>query len=266
MNDRKLGQWLAAILLLGAILLSACQQSVSTAPLATATSITPTGLFVTPLTGENPMQMIEQFAQGTAAAQTAAAGGGTPTTPQAVSTIGTELVGTPATATNIVIATTPVVGTQVSNGSATALVGTQIVGTLIAGTQVTSIATTPVIVGTIPTAGPRPTSYTLQKGEFPYCIARRFNINPNELLSLNGLTDGELYYPNLTLKIPQTGNPFPTDRALHTHPVTYTVPSSGTTVYGVACYFGDVEPAAIAAANGIAVSAALTTGQQLAIP
>jgi len=251
MKQKQSGLQLAAILLLAAIVLSACQQSVSNAPLATATAITPTGLFVTPLTGENPMQMIEQFAQGTAAAQTAAAGGGTPTTPLAVSTTVTEL--TPLTGS------TPIVGTPTTEVIATTAVAA-------VGTQLTPFVTTPIVAGTIPTAGPKPANYTLVKGEFPYCIARRFNVNPDELLSLNGLTNGEVYYPNLTLKIPQTSNVFPADRALHPHPTTYTVPASDWTVSGVACYFGDVEPAAIAAANGITISTALTTGQKLAIP
>src|SRR5512143_922609 len=134
MNRKQAGLRLAAVLLLAAIVMSACQQSVSSIPLATPTSITPTGLFVTPLTAENPMQMIEQFAQGTAAAQTAAAGGGTPTTPQPVATgvtpqiDTTVLPGTPFTPTNaVVVATTAVVGTQV-----------------------TAAATTPVVVGTLP--------------------------------------------------------------------------------------------------------------------
>jgi LysM repeat protein len=254
MNHKNHGATLAATLLLAAIVLSACQQSVSNAPLTTPTAITPTGLFVTPLTSENPMQMIEEFAQGTAAAQTAAAGGGTPTTPQAIDLTGTVL--------------TPETGiTGTASGASTLAVATTAV---VPGTQVTAAATTAVpttaVAGTPPTSGPKPTSYTLQKGEFPYCIARRFNINPDELLSLNGLTNGQIYYPDLTLKIPQTNNPFPSDRSLHTHPTTYTVPSADTTVYGVACYFGDVDPAAIAAKNGIAVSAALTSGQQLSIP
>src|SRR5574340_1349332 len=94
MNNQQHGLRLAAILLLAA-LLSGCVQSVSTVPAATPTMFTPTGLFVTPLSTGNPMQMIEEFAQGTAAAQTAAAQGGTPTTPQAIATTGT--VGTPAT-------------------------------------------------------------------------------------------------------------------------------------------------------------------------
>lgn len=266
MNHKRPGARLAPILLLAAIILSACQQSVSNPPATTPTPITATGLFVTPLTSENPMQMIEEFAQGTAAAQTAAAGGGSPTTPQAIDLTGTLLTpgtgvnGTPGAPTNVVIP-----------GTAVTVVGTvattpAVVGTLTTPVALTAVVSTPVVVGTLPTAGPRPTSYTLQKGEFPYCIARRFNINPDELLSINGLTNGEIYYPNLTLKIPQTNNPFPAARSLHPHPTTYTVPSANTTIYGVACYFGDVDPAVIAAANGIAVSSTLTTGKQLTIP
>ena len=46
----------------------------------------------------------------------------------------------------------------------------------------------PAVVGNIPTVTPGlPTTYKLQKGEFVYCIARRFNVNPAALLSLNGL-------------------------------------------------------------------------------
>lgn len=258
MKNKQHGLHVAAILLVAALFLSACTQSVSNVPLATATAITPTGLFVTPLTAENPMQMIEEFAQGTAAAQTAAAGGGTPTTPQVVATLDTNITPqtgitpltgsslTPATATNIVVVTTPLVTTAV-----------------------TTIATTPVVVvGTLPTMGPKPASYTLQKGEWPYCIARRFNVNPDELLALSGLTSAQsnMLIPGQVLKIPQTNNPFPGELALNPHPITYTVPSSDTTIYGVACHFGNVDPAQIAAANGIAVSAALTSGQKLTIP
>ena len=256
MNEIKLGPRMAAIFLLGAILLSACQQSVSNVPVATSTPISPTGLFVTPLSGQNPMEMIEKFAQGTAAAQTAAAGGGTPTTPQPISVTGTGItpvVATTAATTGTVVPTSGSLGTSTANAT-----------TPVIGTPVTS-ATTPVVIGTLPTQGPKPASYTLQKGEFPYCIARRFNVNPSELLSINGLVDGELYYPNLTLKIP-TGGAFPGDRALHSHPTTYTVPSSSTTIYEVACYFGDVDPAGIAALNGISLGSALTSGQKLSIP
>ena len=115
------------------------------------------------------------------------------------------------------------------------------------------------------TAVGRPATYTLQQGEFPYCIARRFNVNPDDLLSINGITDGGLFYPGRTLTIPQTGS-FPGDRSLHNHPDTYTVDTSDTTIYGVACYYGDVLPQDIAGANGITLSSALTVGQRLTIP
>ena len=99
----------------------------------------------------------------------------------------------------------------------------------------------------------RPASYTLKKGEFPYCIARRFNIDPSELLALNNLssTQAQSLQPGLTLSIPQSGAAFPSARALHAHPVSYTVPSN-TNVYGIACFFGDVDPAAIVSRNNIA--------------
>ncbi len=126
------------------------------------------------------------------------------------------------------------------------------------------------VLPTIPpqalTPGSLPTTYTLQEGEFPYCIARRFNVNPNELLRLNGLSDGMIYQPGLQLRIPQSGNPFPGERALRPHPATYTVEKANMTLYAVACLFGDVYPEAIAQANDLPLSARLTVGQTLNIP
>jgi len=116
----------------------------------------------------------------------------------------------------------------------------------------------------IPTITP-PNSYTLHTGEYVYCIARRFDINPGELLSLNGLSPSSVVYAGLTLKIPQTGNTFPGQRSLLSHPTTYTV-SSGDTIYSVACQFGDVTPEAIAYANNLQEPYKLQDGQELIIP
>ncbi len=247
MSHKQRGLLMVAIMLVSMMLVSGCTQSLSQSPASTPTLI-PTGLFVSPFPSvENPMEMIEEFAKATASAQTAAVSSGTPSTPIAIVT-GTVLTpqtgetltpGTPSTPTNAVPTTPVVVVTTVTPGGPTA---------------------TPIPPGSIPA------SYTLMKGEFPYCIARRFNLNPDELLSLNGITDGGIFMPGLVLKIPQTGNPFPGTRSLQTHPATYTVSSSDETVYGVACKYGDVDPAAIASTNGISVSAVLTTGQQVKIP
>jgi len=117
-----------------------------------------------------------------------------------------------------------------------------------------------------PTAPNRvPSTYTLHQGEFPYCLARRFNVNPDTLLAVNGLSRGQWVYPGTTLTIPKNAGPFPYQRALRAHPTTYTV-QSGDTFYSIACLFGDVWPEAIAAANGMSVEANLTPGQIIKIP
>ncbi len=234
------GLKLAAILSL-ALLLSACTQSISNAPVTTPSPLPPSSQFTTPLPNEaKNMQVLGTEGAQQAATMTALASAGTSATPQpVVVTMTTPQNGTP---TNIVPAAT----------------------TAVAATVVPPVANTP--SGPAPTAGPKPATYTLQAGEFPYCIARRFNVNPDELLSLNGISDGGLFMPGLVLKIPQTGNPFPADRALQAHPTTYTVLSSDETLYSIACKYGDVDPAAIASYNGIALSAKLTAGQKLNIP
>jgi peptide/nickel transport system permease protein len=111
-----------------------------------------------------------------------------------------------------------------------------------------------------------PATYILQKGEYPYCIARRFNIDPNELIALNGLGLHQKFYVGAILKIPQTERTFPGDRVLKTHPAVYTVSTPGETVYGVACVFGDVDPVTIAQLNNISVDSILFVRQQLNIP
>lgn len=225
----------ASMLTLVVIITSACNQPYSQQPSVTNTPID-TSLFATPLTGATQMTDVEIFATGTAAAALQT------TTP--ATSISTVMVGTPlASATS-----TPIIG-------------------------ITSPATTPTstlaVSGTLTTAlpaGPKPATYTLQNGEFVFCIARRFNVDPDETLALNGLFDSQTIYPGLVLKIPQSGKAFPGNRMLKTHPATYTVASANETIYGVACEFGDIDPSAIAQANGLSVGAALTSGQQLSIP
>jgi len=134
------------------------------------------------------------------------------------------------------------------------------------------VVATEVPAGPTPTLRPFPTptpgipkSYTLQTGEFIYCIARRFNVNPTELLSVNGLGSGSLVFAGMELKIPQSGNPFPGSRALKPHPTNYTV-ASGDTLNTIACSFGSADPNTIAAANGLTSPYKLTSGQTLYIP
>jgi LysM repeat protein len=117
----------------------------------------------------------------------------------------------------------------------------------------------------VATEGPLPASYTLQKGEFPFCIARRFNVNQTELLALNGLNINSQVLTGTTLRIPQTGNHFVTERSLKSHPAQYTV-VAGDTIYTIACKYGDVSPDMIALANNLKSPYNLSVGQTLQIP
>jgi hypothetical protein len=69
----------------------------------------------------------------------------------------------------------------------------------------------------------------------------------------------------MTLRIPQSGNPFPGNRSLFPHPTSYTV-RPGDTVYSVACIFGDVQPDGIVAVNGLTKPYKLTAGSTINIP
>jgi LysM repeat protein len=232
------------VIAIGALILSSCTMSY---PGTNATPI-PTNPFTKPMATDK-MTDLQKYATGTAMEKTAIAEG-KPTstlTPEG----GEELDVTPSI--------TPTPGGSVVDVTAT---NTPLGGSVIASNTPAS--------GEIPTftlvpVTGRPAQYTLQSGEFPYCIARRFNVNPEDLLSLNGLYDGSVYMPGTTLKIPQTGV-FPGERALRPHPTTYTVTSSDETFYSIACLFGDVDPALIAQANGLALGSLLTTGKVLNIP
>ena len=239
---KKISVRLASLILLGSFLVSACTQQYSQAPLATPTLI-PTGLFVSPFpSGQDPMQVIADLGTQTALAN------GTPGTPATPGTPGTAI--TPLTGASL----TPTLGTA----------GIPLVVTTPAPITVVPGATTSVPSTVVVPSG-RPTTYTLQSGEWPFCIARRFNLNPDDLAALNGLHDSQIVQPGLVLQIPQTGT-FPGVRAWHTHPDTYTVDFSTETLYSIACYYGDVYPETIAQANNLPLSAALTVGQQLNIP
>jgi LysM repeat protein len=115
-----------------------------------------------------------------------------------------------------------------------------------------------------PTPG-LPETYTVQKGEFPFCLARRFNINPSDLLSANGLGTNSQIQPGQVLRIPGSAGPWPGSRALQPHPTNYTV-RAGDTIFSIACQFGDVDPYMIALANELSEPYNLSAGQTLYIP
>jgi LysM repeat protein len=111
----------------------------------------------------------------------------------------------------------------------------------------------------------RPAQYTLQEGEFPFCIARRFDLDPQALLSLNNIGPNDLLPPGTVLQIPQTGTWTGEGRVRNPHPTTHTV-KAGETIYSIACFYGDVSPEAIIVVNNLQEPYNLTVGQTLDIP
>lgn len=114
---------------------------------------------------------------------------------------------------------------------------------------------------------PVPSTYTLHLGEWPYCLARRFDINPDALLQANGLntSNANSLSVGARLTIPTNTGSYGGDRALRPHPANY-VASGSDTFYSIACAFGDVWPEHIAEANGLDTDEAIPGGMQLHIP
>ncbi len=126
--------------------------------------------------------------------------------------------------------------------------------------------------GTVPNALPtpvieRPQTYTLKQGEWPICIARRYNLDLGSFFSVNGLNINSQPAAGTTLDIPATGTWGDQygSRALKAHPTQYTV-QTGDSVYSIACKFGDVAPELILAANGLNSAADVKPGMTITIP
>lgn len=245
--SKKFVQVLIVVL---ALTLSACTRAASSAPAATAT---PKTNFPKPVatTGMNAIEI--------AGTQTAVATAGLP-----MPTSATTVAGTPGAVSNPTF--TPLAGVNQTSAAPTAQPGASTaLPSPTVGIAATTVAGTPIVIAT---AGPvtKPGTYALHQGEFPYCLARRFNVNPDTLLSLNGLSPNQSYYtPGTIITIPQTGGTFPGPRALKPHPATYLV-HSGDTVYSIACEFGDADPMAIISANNLSGNYTLTSGSTIQVP
>lgn len=223
--------WLVILIAVAlAVALSACQKSASNAPVTTPTA---TGNF--PFPTPIPDDALKNVLAGTQTAVAMTKPGGP--TPSATAPAAVSLTKAPV-ATNPQATQTPV--------------------------PVQPTATMPAVV--VPTATPgHPSTYTLQKGEFPFCIARRYNLNIATVLSINGLNINSKPAVGAVLKLPAETGWDAGNRALIPHPATYTV-IDGDTIYAVACAYGDADPNAIIAANSLKSPYDLTAGQSLQIP
>jgi LysM repeat protein len=163
-------------------------------------------------------------------------------------------------------------GSQPANTSSFATVAVTPTQQATAGGQETplptpTVAAVPTELPVAPTSTPGvPKTYKIQEGETIYCLGRRFDIDPSDLLAANN--NDEVVYPGDVINIPQNGDPFPGERALHPHTpgMSHTVQAPYDTVYKIGCYFGDVDPNRIIAANNLKDPFTLTLGQKIVIP
>ena len=225
--------WFVVLVAVALVLtLSACQKSASKAPVATPTTAGNLP-FPTPLPDDALKNVL-------AATQTAVA------------------LAKPAGQATSVPAT-PTTAAQVQQPTAKPNAATATP----APAQPTATAKPAVIV---PTATPgHPATYTLHQGEFPFCIARRYNVSISTLLSLNGLNINSRPAVGTVLKLPADTGWDTGARSLIAHPATYTV-KDGDTIYSIACAYGDVDPNALIVANSLQSPYTLTAGQSLQVP
>jgi LysM repeat protein len=132
--------------------------------------------------------------------------------------------------------------------------------------QDTPVPPAPVAAANIPPIT-RPESYTLQRGEWPICIARRFDLDISTFFQANGLSMASKPKAGAVLRIPSSGTWSANygSRSLKSHPTTYQV-GSNDSVYSIACAFGDVSPEQILAANNLSSAGDIRAGMTINIP
>jgi LysM repeat protein len=113
----------------------------------------------------------------------------------------------------------------------------------------------------------RPSTYALQKGEWPICIARRYDLDLGSFFANNNMNMNSKPAAGTTLRIPSSGNWSANygARSLKQHPASYNV-VAGDTIYTIACKYGDVTPEAILAVNNLANASDVKAGITLQIP
>jgi LysM repeat protein len=231
-------------------------------PASVASQVTPTSLGELPFPLATQPNIMNEILFGTQTAEAMAH-----QLPVTDATLESTLIVDLSAITTPLVATTPAPATQTPGiGTPSVTPAPLTLSTTAAGTPglVATTGTKVAIAYATSTPGV-PESYTIHKGEFPYCLARRFNVSAGDILNLNGLGANTQVSEGTVIKIPQSSSWTSGDRALKSHPTTYTV-STGDTIYTIACEYGDVDPNIIISANGLVSPYTLTSGTTLQIP
>lgn len=229
--------------------LAACTRQASKPPVAAPTA-----------TGEVPFPFTTAGAGGISnfGTQTAIA-----KTPQVVIATNTpEVVGQTNTTEGQPAAGTGGTGAEVNTGGGEAGSSSEAGG----GVQQPQAPAAPAVAVNTPVIS-RPGTYTLQRGEWPICIARRYDLDLGTFFAQNGLNMNSKPSAGAVLTIPSGGSWSSAygGRSLKAHPGSYTV-KAGDTVYTIACQYGDVAPESILAVNGLGNASDVKAGMSLSIP
>jgi LysM repeat protein len=125
-------------------------------------------------------------------------------------------------------------------------------------------------VATTPTATSVPggqIEYTVKPGDWIWKIARDYNVDPQDIIDLNGLSNPSDISPGMVLKIPVSGTTTEATAAVQTPVaggVTHIV-QPGEWIWQIARTYG-VDPQAIINANNLSDPANISPGQELIIP
>ena len=122
---------------------------------------------------------------------------------------------------------------------------------------------TPVPPGNPPPASGNPTTYTVQRGDWIYALARRFGVSVADLLAANPGINANLLYPGQQLRIPNGSTP-PPDSPAPPSGNTYVV-QRGDTLFSIAVRF-KTNVTALQIANHLANPNFIYPGQVLTIP
>ena len=249
MNKKTIGLFIALIMV--TLLFSACARPATTSPTTGEVAVATSTSSEIPFPVATQPQIMADILKQT---QTA----------MAMATHDTSFPSA-ATSTPSFIFETPTPSTTMAVGGEEATPTSSILMPSASTSTPVSLATAAPTQISYPTPTPgRPSTYTIQAGEYLWCLARRFDVAPADLLSLNGMNANSQPYAGTVIKIPQSGS-FGAGRARNAHPATYTV-RAGDTIGGIACWYGDADPNPIFAANGLPANSIITVGQVLQIP
>jgi LysM repeat protein len=135
-----------------------------------------------------------------------------------------------------------------------------------APTASSGATTPPTAVPTSSGGGEGYTEYTVQPGEWVYSIARKFGVDPQDIIDLNNLVDPYTLYPGDVIKIPSGGDvPVPPSGLGSSESGTAYTVQLGDYVSSIASKFG-VTSDAIITANNLTYPYTLYPGQILTIP